>query len=70
LIGGYGVNGPISSISHFGSTVLNRNPALVVPPLPLSFPLGDEGVFSTVHSKSLYVCSPGAASTNDQVNDQ
>ena len=52
--------------SHFGPSP-HHNPAPLLAPFPPSFPLGDEGVFSTLYARSLYVCSPGAASTHDQV---
>ena len=67
LFGGYGPSGPMAGVGHVGAVFMNnRRRAPIIAPLPPSFPLGSQGVFTTIYKKTLFACSPGAAIDNPQ----
>ena len=65
LFGGYGPAGPIAAIGHVGAVFINRV-APIISPLPPAFPLGTQGIFSTIYKRQVYTCSPGAVPENGQ----
>ena len=61
VVGGYGPQGPLPTISHVVPS-LPRRPRLI-PSLPQSFPLGMQGIYtSVVGGNQLFACSPGSTS--------
>ena len=65
VMGGYGPNGPMPSVSHIVPSQ-PRTPRFI-PALPLAFPLGLDGMYSVMMSNTLMACSPGATVTTSRL---